>query len=225
MYSMILMTAMATSGDTASFNWRSNGCGGCNGCGGSSVVYHAAPTTYSVGCYGSPRYAVGGCFGCRGSSGCTGCTGCWGGSFYRGSCHGCSGSSCCGGGCFGSHSSPVAIPAVEDCCGAVTVPTTATPTATGESPANLKLDLPADSKLYVDGQLIPGTGATRTFATPKLPAGRSFVYKMTAEILVDGSTVREEIKVVVHAGDDVRKSFGKLIAATTRETPTAVAKK
>jgi uncharacterized protein (TIGR03000 family) len=237
MYSLVLMTAVATSGDASAFNWRSGGCGGCS-CSGSAIVYQAAPVAYTVGCYGSPSYAVGSCFGCRGSTGCTGCNGCWGRSFYRASCHGCTGSSCCGGSCFGSsccggscfgsYATPIVIPAVEDCCGATptvttpAVPTSASPT---ESPANLKIDLPADAKLYVDGQLVPGGGATRTFATPKLPAGRSFAYEMRAEISMDGSTVTEEMKVVVHAGDDVTKSFGKLLAAANREKPTAVAKK
>lgn len=194
MYSLILMTAVATTGDSSSF-FRHRG--GCHGCYGSAVVVaHPAPVTYSVGCYGTPTYAVGGwssCYGC-----CGGCSG-WNMSFY---------------------SFPViAHPLGECACYSAATPTT--PAAA----ASVKLELPADAKLIVDGQPVPGTGAVRSFATPQLPAGKAFAYDMTAEMVVGGVTVREELKVVVHAGDAVEKTFPKLLAAARKEGPTAVAKK
>lgn len=107
MYSMVLMAALATSPDAASFG-RGGGCyGGCTG------------TVVSVGCGGCTGTVVpvgggccsGSCFGsCFGSS-CTG-SGCCGGhvlfprlrslfSFHGGCCGGWScHSSCCGGSCF-----------------------------------------------------------------------------------------------------------------------------
>jgi len=126
MYSLLLMTALATGGDTASFGGRFGGCTGS-------------------ACYGSTASSCSGCsgyaYGCSGYSSCSGCTGCCGGGLFSGlrahfakhsSCHGsctgsaCYGSSCCGGygysyggccggyggcsGCYGTYSTP--LPAV-----------------------------------------------------------------------------------------------------------------
>ena len=76
MYTMVLMMAMAGSGDTASFGWNKSGCNGTS-CTGTVVATS--------------------CTGCTGTVVAASCTGCSGS--VTASCHGCSGSSnCCGSG-------------------------------------------------------------------------------------------------------------------------------
>lgn len=79
--------------------------------------------------------------------------------------------------------------------------------------ANLKFKVPADTKLYVDGKLAPGSGPERAFYTPPLEAGKKFFYEVKAELVVDGKTVVEEKRVIVEAGASLTESFDKLTAA------------
>jgi uncharacterized protein (TIGR03000 family) len=113
MYSLVLMTAMATAGDSAAFGKR----GGCHGCSGAAYAcYGSCYGSYYGSCYGS---CSGSCHGyasaCYGSGYSTGYTSaCYGscyGTSYQANCFGsCYGSSCHGyyyawslggGGCFG----------------------------------------------------------------------------------------------------------------------------
>jgi uncharacterized protein (TIGR03000 family) len=207
MYSLVLMTAFATTGDTASFHWRSAGC-----CGGAPVV-RSAPVIYTVGCYG-----------CTGCTGCTGCGGYVVGPVVRQGC-GCTGWSCtgcCGGGCCGgivTWATPARV------APPMAAPEPAAPKAAEKKPASIELELPADATLFVDGRAVPGSGAKRSFATPELPAGRSYYYDMAAEILVDGTPVRQELRVHVAAGETLQHSFGDLIAKAKSAKPATVATK
>jgi uncharacterized protein (TIGR03000 family) len=90
-----------------------------------------------------------------------------------------------------------------------------------KAPARLTVELPAGAKLYVDGNLVAGTGASREFHTPDLPAGESFFYDLTAEVEVNGKTQKDETRVVVRAGEKVTAKFPKLVASAA--TPTDVA--
>jgi uncharacterized protein (TIGR03000 family) len=90
--------------------------------------------------------------------------------------------------------------------------------------ANITIEVPAGATLYVDGQATQATGAVRQFHTPELPADQAFFYDMKAELVVNGQTVVEEIKVVVTGGESVTKSFGKLIAAATGDGKAVAAK-
>ena len=87
--------------------------------------------------------------------------------------------------------------------------------------ANLKFKVPADTKLYVDGKLTPGSGTERAFYTPPLEAGKKFFYEVKAELVVDGKTVTEEKKVIVEAGANLTESFAKLTAAAENATSVA----
>lgn len=89
--------------------------------------------------------------------------------------------------------------------------------------ANLKFTVPADTKLFVDGKPVAGTGTERTFYTPPLAAGQKFFYDVKAELVVDGKTVTDEKRVIVEAGANVTETFPKLVAAVA--TPTTVAGK
>jgi len=82
--------------------------------------------------------------------------------------------------------------------------------------ANLKFKVPADTKLYVDGKLAPGSGTERAFYTPALEAGKKFFYEVKAELVVDGKTVVEEKKVIVEAGANITETFEKLTASVEK---------
>lgn len=119
MYSMVLMMAVAGSGDMSSFGKRSNGCGGCTG-----VVVMSAPVV-SHGCNGNSCLGGNSCYGsCTGKHGGflggrrNGCNG--GGLFSRHKSKGCIGSSSCYG--------AVVTPAPScGCCGSVVAPACALP--------------------------------------------------------------------------------------------------
>lgn len=213
-------------------------CGGCYGCYGCGGGCH--------GCYGS----CSGCYGCNGCWGgcwgsCSGCSGCWG------SCSGCSGcwGSCTG--CYGGgytigtpvmaspgYTTPAAssTPAYQDA-----VPTTttypsdprqgssnATPVSTGsdrQASAKLLIDLPADAKLYVDGQLTTSTNENRAFTTPALQSGLTYYYDLKAEISRDGLTHTESKRVIVRSGDSIHMSFAQLEAKLKNSVITTTAGK
>lgn len=224
MYSLVMMTMLAGSGDAATFHGRSAGCAG----------YGPPAVTYTQGCYGSS------CSGCYGSS----CYGTRFGArhsgivtmrssayFASGSCYGssCYGSSCYGSGCYGSSSySTIVIPdpfAGGACCNASGVSTMPSATEFAPSCANITIELPATAKLFVDGNAIVGSGTTRQFHTPELPKGENYFYEMKAEIVVDGQVVVQNLKVVVRSGETIQRTFGELIAATAKLKPSEVAVK
>ena len=225
MYSLVMMTMMAGSGDAAAFNGRSTGCAG----------YYGPPAvTYTQGCYGSS------CSGCYGSS----CYGTRFGArqsgivtmrssayFASGSCYGssCYGSGCYGSGCYGTSSyGSVVIPdpyAGGACCAAPIISTMSSATEFAPLCANITIELPATAKLFVDGQAVAGNGTTRQFHTPELPKGENFFYEMKAEIVVDGQVVVQNLKVVVRGGETIQRTFGELIAAIANAKPSEVAVK
>ncbi len=90
--------------------------------------------------------------------------------------------------------------------------------------ANLKFTVPANAKLYVDGRLTTGSGTERNFTTPPLAPGQKFYYEVKAELLVNGTPVIEEKRVIIEAGNNIVESFPRLIAATNG-TPASVAGK
>jgi uncharacterized protein (TIGR03000 family) len=102
MYSIVLMAAMTSTPDTASFNgyFRDLFRGNCNGCNGCS------------GCSGGVRYSGTGCCGSSSyTASCSGCTGCCGGTIFGWGLgervrrwFDTAGSGCCGGGCCGGRS-------------------------------------------------------------------------------------------------------------------------
>ena len=225
MYSLRLMATLTTPATTIdSHKNRCSGCygscscscyGGCNGssCSGRcSGCFGSRSRSSCSGCYGSSCYGSA-CYGssCYGSA-CTGssCSGCYGSAYYYTgscwgghSCYGCSGSSCAGS--TGAHTSAYP-PSYEHnpAAPAVTFNTTA-------APARVSISLPADAKLYVDGQLTRTLDKSfRTFATPDLENGQEYRYVMKAEVVRNGVVQSETKTVVVKAGAEVREEFSSL---------------
>ena len=223
-----------------------NGCCGyvtsCTGCCGYSSCYGGYSHGWgrkwhghkhgciSYGCCGfnwGPAYSYGCCgwsYSCFGYGGCYGgcCGGCYGSWSY-----GCGyiapyGAYIIGGGGVIVAPATVTPPAVATPPAAAPVPP---PIADKKDAANIKFVLPAGAKLYVDGRLTNGAGEERPFYTPNLVPGRKFYYDARAEMVVNGETVVEEKRVIVQAGDDLRESFPKLIAAAAPAADTTLATK
>ena len=68
------------------------------------------------------------------------------------------------------------------------------------APAKIIVSLPADAKLTFDGVATKSTNAVRHFVTPELPAGETFQYTLTAEVVRDGQTMSVTEIVSVKAG-------------------------
>jgi uncharacterized protein (TIGR03000 family) len=79
----------------------------------------------------------------------------------------------------------------------------APPPATAGS-AHLTVQLPADARLWIDGQPTVQTGAVRTFETPaNLDPARGYSYLLRAEWVENGQPVARERRVDFQAGGQV----------------------
>jgi uncharacterized protein (TIGR03000 family) len=190
-----------------------HGCngGGCHGGGGCHVVSHGCN---GGGCHGGCHSRGHGGFG-RGH-GCS--SSCHGGLFSRlhnrcngGGCHGCNGGGCHG--CAGS---------AGCACSGTVVPGGATPEkvkvmpkeerkkneeASNNSAATIVVSLPADARLTVDGNATRSTSDRRTFVTPALESGMTYVYTLRAEVVVDGQTSVQTQDVTVKSGETSNVTF------------------
>jgi len=81
------------------------------------------------------------------------------------------------------------------------------------APATVVLSVPARAKVAVEGHALQSTGGERTFRTPALSPGESYVYTVRASVvLVGGGEEVETQHVTVTAGETSRASFEKLLA-------------
>jgi uncharacterized protein (TIGR03000 family) len=79
------------------------------------------------------------------------------------------------------------------------------------APARVSITLPADAKLYVDGQLTRTVDKSfRTFMTPDLEEGQEYRYVMKAEVIRDGVAQSETKTVIVKAGAVISEEFSTL---------------
>jgi uncharacterized protein (TIGR03000 family) len=84
------------------------------------------------------------------------------------------------------------------CC----TPRPLVPVAAAAPTATVTVSLPADAKLWFNGVEAPGTGATRSFATPPLAPGMEYAYELTAEATRKGAVQKITQRVVVRAGQE-----------------------
>lgn len=232
MYSLVLMTAMtAGAPETPTFFGLFQGfcnrpVAGCNGCGG--------------GCRGYANGCRGGCSGC---TGCTGCTGCFGCSGCYGGVGGGSGMRMSAGSMaylsgqsvfppfVTAGASPIYIGSEGIWAGtwsysgiAPGAPPSFIPGSVGkknmpepkeETSARIIVHVPANAKVFIDGQLQSGDSSERHFYTPPLPTSGSFYYDLRIETVKDGKTVVDEKKVIVQAGALVHQEFNPLGRSTS----------
>jgi uncharacterized protein (TIGR03000 family) len=70
--------------------------------------------------------------------------------------------------------------------------------------ARFTVEVPADARLWIDGQPTNQTGTVRTFQTPgPLDPGRTYSYKLTAEWVANGQTVRQDRDISFQAGNQL----------------------
>lgn len=214
------------------------GCTGCSGsasCQGTTSCYGTSSCT---GCTGAsrgplfPRLAArhasksagcqGSCYG-SGYGNCAGGSTCYGHIPY-GSCYGSMRGAACMGNCYGSFYGLGCYGSCYGqaaCYGHVAGPMMAidpiphVTVAATKAPTTLTVELPANATLFVDGGLVKGQGALRTFNTPELAIGQSFYYELKAEVVINGKTEVEEQRVIVRAGEPAKATFSKLTAAVT----------
>jgi uncharacterized protein (TIGR03000 family) len=221
MYSLILMTAMATGAPEAPSGILFNRCGCCGG--GYSSCYGGCYGCFGA-CYGGYSYSsCYGCHGCYGYSACNGCHGCWG------STYGCAG--CCGG-CTGSSYGVVAYGGVWGATYTYSdtipfgppsfIPTKVTEPVplpkkldgkSGDGSARLIIEVPENAKLYIDDKLMKTATAERLFYTPPLAPGQKYFYDVRVEVEKDGQPVSQSKRVIVEAGASVRESFRNMAGA------------
>jgi uncharacterized protein (TIGR03000 family) len=79
--------------------------------------------------------------------------------------------------------------------------------ASTNAPATIVVTLPAEAKLTVDGNATRSTSDRRTFTTPALEAGETFVYTLRAEIIRDGQVAAQTQEVTVRGGETTNVSF------------------
>lgn len=78
--------------------------------------------------------------------------------------------------------------------------------------ATVVVELPADAKLFLNGDAVPLTSARRTFQTPELQAGKTYAYTFRAEVVREGKTLTDSKRVVFQAGGMVQVDFQELTA-------------
>jgi uncharacterized protein (TIGR03000 family) len=72
--------------------------------------------------------------------------------------------------------------------------------AQAEGRATLIVHLPADARLTIDGAATRSTTDTRTFVSPPLEPGKTYQYRLEAQVERNGETAKASRNVEVHAG-------------------------
>ncbi len=187
MYSVVLMLAVTAGGETPDFGRK----GGCHGCCGYSS------------CHGCCGYSS--CHGYKACHGCCGYSSCCGYS----ACHGCCGTivihGCCGGAAPAKKVEPKKISNTSSDNSAGVVQQGSVRPAT----ATVIVNVHPTARLTVDGEATRSTSAVRTFETPELAPGKTFVYTMKAEFQLDGKPVSVTKNIKVEAGRTIRVDLSK----------------
>jgi uncharacterized protein (TIGR03000 family) len=69
-----------------------------------------------------------------------------------------------------------------------------------DAPCTIVVKLPEDARLFIQGDLTSSTGPERTFVSPKLPGGQTYLYTLTVLMERDGEVVSVTRAVRVWAG-------------------------
>ena len=69
--------------------------------------------------------------------------------------------------------------------------------------AYLKVNVPADAKVYLQDQLMTIGGTDRRFVTPQMQVGVQHVYTVKVEVVRNGETVSKTAQATVGAGQEV----------------------
>jgi len=83
-------------------------------------------------------------------------------------------------------------------------------TAPIESKASVLVRVPAEAKVYIDGNLMKSTSTERIFTSPALEPGESFYYTIRVVVEKGGKTYEDIRRVSVRAGEKSNLAFDKL---------------
>lgn len=135
-----------------------------------------------------------------------------------GSCYGC----CGGGGCLGGAGIALGMPGPMLAPGLPVLPLPPIPLPPDKlepedkkekesqvrtGVAQLLVSLPADARLYVNGQETKATSNQRLFETPALVAGETYAYTLRAELPVEGRMVVLTRRVLVRFEEQAQARF------------------
>jgi uncharacterized protein (TIGR03000 family) len=87
----------------------------------------------------------------------------------------------------------------------------------------ISVNVPADAKIFVNGNATRSTGSTRQYVSRGLVAGRQYTYELKAEMNVNGQTVSDTQVVRLTAGEQTQVAFNlaeKAQQNASRSTPT-----
>jgi basic amino acid/polyamine antiporter, APA family len=76
-----------------------------------------------------------------------------------------------------------------------------------DEPAQLRVYVPADAQITVDGHKTKSTGHVRRFTSPPLSAGKIFIYTLKANWMENGHEVRKERQARMQAGRETVVDF------------------
>jgi uncharacterized protein (TIGR03000 family) len=76
-----------------------------------------------------------------------------------------------------------------------------------ENTARLRIRVPADASLWVDGEPMPGSGPERVFLSPPLLPGRMYTYEVRARWTKDGREVEQVRRALVRANETTVVDF------------------
>ncbi len=222
------------------------GCSGCTGCSGGGGFLGLGLLSRSSSRYGSCCGGCHGCSGCAGSSfsmSCFGSVSCYGGCFGSGYLSGYAAvpyaapmmpapfAPLAAAG-VPSFEPPLAgVPSFEPPMAgapdAAALPPLDAPAAPMLPPAAVEttsnfatvvVSMPADAKLFVEGQEWTSDAGlpTRTFRTPAIDAGRTYYYAFKMEVVRGGRTLSQTQEARLQAGKTSRVVFTELSAGTSR---------
>jgi uncharacterized protein (TIGR03000 family) len=98
------------------------------------------------------------------------------------------------------------------------------PTGPAPTTGNIKIDVPADATLWIEGVQSSQTGPNRSFTLPPLASGKSYLYRLRARWTDNGEPKEESRIVTVQPGAQVQVKFpmdappGKLPALIANES-------
>jgi uncharacterized protein (TIGR03000 family) len=72
----------------------------------------------------------------------------------------------------------------------------------------VNLRVPSDAKIWIDGSETKQTGASRSFESPPVAAGREYAYEFRVQWNGDGKEVTQTRQITVHAGDVINLTVG-----------------
>lgn len=87
--------------------------------------------------------------------------------------------------------------------------------------ALLKVHVPLDAEVWLEGQKMRSVGALRHYRSPPLDPARGYVYEVRARWLFDGKPVEDVRHVAIRAGAVVPLDFTRLDPLVPRHAPPA----